>query len=213
MATRAELQRQLSDAFAGQGWPYEAIVRERVLGRIDQTGGASGDELASCVPTDYLSRHGITHGQMARVLDLAVGGEGLVPDVSNTGTTVINFEDHSHSIDIGDNANIANSTFNTGTHITAGPETSHEDVMGAIAVLVRAGLAGEWNAPAAADLAKVVEARSDVSFDDVHRTAVSATKDVDVEPGKAKALLAKISTGAASGLLSTGIAAALGLLL
>lgn len=208
MATRAELQRRLSDAFSGQGWPYEPVVRESVLGRIEHAGAVSGAELSQCVPRDYLDRHDITREQLARVLDQAVGGQNLSP--GQAGTTSIQINNNQHAVIVGDHATVTDSTINTGNQMTKGSEASRDEILAAVATLLRAGFAGEWDDLAATELAKVINAREDVTLDHVRGTATEVATVENVGPGRVKALVERISTGAASGLLSGGILAALG---
>jgi hypothetical protein len=211
MATRAELQRRLSDAFSGQGWPYEAVVREGVLARVERAGAVSGDELSHCVPPDYLDRHGMTREQMARVLDQAVGGQSLIPE--QTGATTIQITDNRHAVIVGDHVTVTDSTINTGNQMTTGAEASRDEILAAVGALLRAGFEDRWDDPAASDLSRVIDTRDDVTLEDVRGTAIEVARAENVEPGKVKALIGKISTGAASGLMSGGIIAALGALL
>jgi hypothetical protein len=210
MATRAEFQRKLAGAFTGQGWPYEPDVRERLSTLIERDGGADGDRLAAAVPADYLDRHGIDRTTLARVLGRAIGGEAIEPEPEPVSITIA---DNRHSINIGDNVTLANSSFNTGTQITSSSDTSREDVLAAVAMLFRAGLDGEWNHDAAADLGRVIDARGDVSFEDVHGTAVEVANEQPVKAGRVKALLNDLSLRAIGGALGTGLVAALGALL
>lgn len=211
MATRAELQRALAAEFERQDWPYEHDVAPALLDEIERSGATDGHALAGRVSADFLDRHGIARQQMALVLDRTLGGKTVERERSVVTSLVIN--DNRHAIQIGDHAQVTASALNAGgNQLVIQANTSKHDVLAAVSALVRDGLACEWNAEAARDLNKVIDARADVTIEDVREIATEAARVEQPESGRVKALVTKISTGAISGALGTGIVAALGAL-
>jgi hypothetical protein len=89
---------------------------------------------------------------------------------------------------------------------------SKDDLLAAVSTLVRGGLSDDWNDNAAQQLAQVIDGRDDITIEDVRDAARAAAEAEQAEPSKVKALLTRISVGAVSGSLGTGIVAALGAL-
>lgn len=208
MATRAELQRSLAEAFEAQGWPYERAFAPALLKHMERLGASDGATLAQHVSADFLDRHNISRDHMGRVLDKAIGGKKLERNAPSETTLV--FTDNRHSIQIGDHAQVTNSPLNTGNQIVVQPGASKEELLAAVSALVRGGLSDDWNDDAAQQLAQVIDGREDITIEDVRDAARDAAEVEQAEPGKVKALLAKIAVGATSSVLSTGVIAALG---
>lgn len=210
MAGRAELQRRLATEFEQQGWPYEHAFAPALFEHMERLGTADGATLAQHVSADFLDRHRITREHMGRVLDKAIGGQTLERDAP-TATTLV-FTDNRYSIQIGDHSPITNSTLNTGNQITVQASASKDDLLAAVSALVLGGLSDDWNDDAAQQLAQVIDGRDDITIEDVRDAARDAAEAAQAEPTKVKALLTRISVGATSGALGTGIVAALGAL-
>ena len=98
----------------------------------------------------------------------------------------------------------------TGNQIITQASASKDDLLAAVSTLVRGGLADDWDDDAAKQLAQAIDGREDITIEDVCDAARGAAEAEQAEPGKVKALLAKIAVGATSGVLSTGVIAALG---
>jgi hypothetical protein len=210
MASRAELQRSLAAAFEAQGWPYEHAFAPALFEHMEKLGASDGATLAQHVSADFLDRHHITREHMGRVLDKAIGGQTLERDAPSETTLV--FTDNRYSIQIGDHSQVSNSTLNTGNQIIVQASASKDDLLEAVSALVRGGLSDDWNDDAAQQLAQVIDGRDDIMIEDVRDAARAAAEAEQAEPGKVKALLTRISVGATSGALGTGIVAALGAL-
>lgn len=210
MASRAELQRRLATEFEQQGWPYEHAFAPALFEHIERLGTADGATLAQHLSADFLHRHGITRERMGRVLDKAIGGQTLERDAPSQ--TRLVFTDNRYSIQIGDHSPVSNSTPNTGNEIIVQANASKDDLLAAVATLVSGGLCGNWNDDAAQQLAQVIDGRDDITIEDVRDAARDAAEAAQAEPSTVKALLTRISVGATSGALGTGIVAALGAL-
>lgn len=211
MANRAELQRRLAGEFAAQGWPYDHDLGPALLDSVERGGASDGEALVRRVPADYLDRHGIAREQMVRVLDRALGGQTI--EATSAGTTSVVINDNRYSITVGTGASVSNSQLNTaGNQLVVQAETSKEDVLATAMTLVRAGLTGDWNEAAARDLGEVIDSRADIGIEDVREMVRQVVDQDKPEKGRIKELVTKISTGAISGALSTGIIAALGTL-
>lgn len=210
MASRAALQRSLAAAFEAQGWPYEHAFAPALFEQMEKLGTSDGATLAQHVSADFFDRHHITREHMGRVLDQAIGGQTLERDAPNETTLV--FTDNRYSLQIGNHAQVTNSPLNTGNQIIVQASASKEDLIAAVSALVRGGLSDDWNDDAAKQLAQVIDGRDDITIEDVRNAARAAAEAEQAEPSKVKALLAKIATGTASGVLGTGITAALGAL-
>ena len=210
MASRAELQRTLAAAFEGQGWPYEHAFAPALFEQMEKLGTSDGGTLAQHVSADFLDRHHITREHMGWVLDKAIGGQTLERDAS-TQTTLV-FTDNRYSIQIGDHSQVTNSTLNTGNQITVEASASKDKLLAAVSALVLGGLSDDWNDKAAQQLAQVIDGRNDITIEDVRDAARDAADAAQAGPSTIKALLTRISVGATSGALGTGIVAALGAL-
>jgi hypothetical protein len=211
VANRAELQRRLAGEFVAQGWPYEHDLAPALLDSVESDGASDGAALIRKVPADYLDRHGIAREQMVRVLDRALGGQTI--EAGSAAATLIVINNNPYSINIGDAASVSNSQLNTaGNQMVVQAETSKEDVLATAMTLVRAGLTGDWNDAAARDLSEVIDGRADIGIEDIREMVRQVIEDDKPEKGRVKALVEKISAGAITGALSTGIIAALGAL-
>jgi hypothetical protein len=171
----------------------------------------AGQALIRKLPSDYLDRNGIDRQQMVGVLDRALGGVSVDAGLGNTTSVVIN--DNRFAIQVGPGASVSSSQFNTaGNQIVVQTESSKKDVLAVARALVRAGLSGDWNAAAARDLSQLVDARSDISIEDVREMVRQVAEEEKPEKGRVKEMLTKVSTSAIAGALSTGIIAGLGAL-
>lgn len=216
MAGRAELQRRLATEFERQGWPYEPDIGPALLDYIGQTGPADGATLAQRVSADFLERHRISRDQMAAALDRAVGAATV--EREDASSVTLNFTDNRYAVQVSDGGSVVNSTVNTaGTQLVVAASSSRDEVLAAVATLVRAGLDGEWDEDQVRSLSELVDARDDIGFEEVRAITMSAVRDAPSTADfpladRAKVLVGEVSTGAISGALGTGIVAALGAL-
>jgi hypothetical protein len=135
------------------------------------------------VPADYLDRYGITRDQMANVLERALGGKSVESEVTSTTSVVIT--DNRYAINIGDHAQVSESQLNTaGSQLVIQADASKVDVLAAISVLVRGGLTGDWNEAAAGDLGQVIDARQDITIEDVREIAKQAVETEKADGGR-----------------------------
>jgi hypothetical protein len=100
-----------------------------------------------------------------------------------------------------------------GVQINVDVAGDKEELLGAVEAILRAGLAGDWNADAATALASVIEGRDDLGLDDVRRITVEVVEDAQPKQGRVKALLGQIATSGVGGALGTGLSSGLGELL
>lgn len=207
MASRAELTRAATAVFKGQGWLLEQGLLPPVIDEIEKQGPADGAALAAVISGDYLDRHGISRAQMATVLGQALGGRSLDSEPAKQSTTVI--YDNRNSIQI-NNSQVSGSQLNTGQQIQVNADASRDDIRTAIAALVSAGLAGDWNPQAAQALGEVIEAREDIDFAEIRDVAQKAGAPQQADPGKIKAFLTQVGTSVASSTLTQAIIAGVG---
>lgn len=124
-------------------------------------------------------------------------------------TLVIN--DRRFSVNLGPGARIESSNINVGgTQIVVDVSVEKSDVLAAVETLIRAGLAGEWDAAAARELAKVIDERSDVTVNDVHESTAEVVQAEKPRSERIKGFLADMAANAIGGALGTGISAGLG---
>lgn len=207
-ATRSQMQRLLASEFERHGWPYDLDTVPGILDEVERVGVVEPDRLAAKVPAEYIDRVGATRADLARAIAAAIGDRELSIET----TTTITIQDNRYSINVAAGARISGGTFNTGSQISIQGDSPKDDILDAVATLVTAGLGGEWNIEAVEDLARVVAARDDVTVADVQQRTLAAAKEAGTEAGQVKGLLTQIAAGTATGVLTTGVTAALGAL-
>jgi hypothetical protein len=117
-----------------------------------------------------------------------------------------------YQLNVGAGASIVNSSINLGegTQVNVGGDAKREDVLLAVEAIVRAGLTGNWSDDAGRDLAEIVNARSDLVYEDVQRVVVDVVDAEQPAKQRVNEFLVRIAASGLSGALATGIAAGLG---
>lgn len=209
MASRAELQRRLADGFDAKGWQYDTDIGARVIDAIAPTGHVVARTSSAAVPANTLARLGTTREEFTAMIEASIGG--LTLDAVGQGATVsLTINDHRHSVTIGSGASVASTEINTGSVVNINGDSPSDDLLDAVATLVTAGLAGDWNVEAASELGDLIDARTEISFNDVQAIASNAAASAGADKASAQALMADIAKDAIGGVLATGIVAALG---
>ena len=203
-ATRSEMQRLLATEFESRGWDYDLSTVPDILAEVERVGTVKPEQLAGKVSGAYLERVGATRTDFAAAVQNAIGGHTLVPEPSHS----VEITHNDHSITVGHGTQVSGN-LNTGSQIAIQGESPIDDVLDAVATLVTAGLRGEWNVEAVDNLAQIVASRQDITYDDVQQRAFAAAQQADADTGQVKALLTQIASGTSSGILATGIIAAL----
>ena len=203
------MQRRLAEEFERRAWSYDLATVPTILDEVERSGTGDAEKLAANVPGEFLARTGATRAEIADAIKRAIGGKTLEAEPESSTTLIIN----NHSINLGPGASVSGGNLNTGRQIIVQSGSDKSDILEAVAALVGSGLQGEWSAQAASELAQVIDSRADIAVDDVVEASSRAAKDADADPGRIKALLTQIATGAVSGALGTGITAGLGSLL
>jgi ribosome-associated translation inhibitor RaiA len=126
-----------------------------VVAEAERRGVVEPAVLATRVSSTWLAQNAATREQVTAAIDRAIGGRVVRLHERTPVTLVIN--DNRHQLNMGAGAQIADSQVNvSGTQINVRAEAPKEDVMAAVAALVRAGLNDDWNPNAARALAEVV---------------------------------------------------------
>jgi hypothetical protein len=202
--TAAELQRLLGSAFESRGWEYDLTVGSRIVEEVKRRHGVDAQALALTIPRTWLARNGAALDEVAEAIGHAIGGR--TPEPEEPATAVLNFDNRSYTLNLGQGAQIASSHVNVGgTQIDVHAEASRDEVLDAVAVLVRAGLTTGWNADVARELGGVIDARTDVGLVDVEAAVKDIVGAVSPEPGRARRMIESISSEGLGGALATGI--------
>ncbi len=211
-ATPSQIQTLLAVEFRRQGWEYDLSLGPVLLGEIERRGVVDAQALANAVPAEFLQINRTTRENLAAAIERAIGGRTLVSQ-QEVATLVI--EDHSHHVNISGHAQVQGSNFNLGDgpqiNVSVGGE--REDVLVALAALLRAGFSGDWNEAAAAGLARVIQSREDIDLDDVREATLEVVKLEQPSSSRAREMMEKIAASGLGGAFGTGITAALGQLI
>lgn len=207
--TPAEFQRRLAEEFDRRGWHYDLSVGREALSSIPDGEAIDGTRVARAVSQTFLERNGVSRTDVADAIDRAVGGHAVSKALVSS-TLVIN--DNRYQVNLGEQSRIDGSAINvgSGTQINVNASVGADEILRAVEAMVRAGVAGEWNQEAARDLASLIEARGDVSFEDVHDKVVEVVTSERPRREAVKAFLKDVAAGGIGGALGTGISAALG---
>jgi hypothetical protein len=205
--TPSTLQRLLADEFTRRGWRYDLSVARDLLGEIEKSGAIEPAVLAGKVSTTFLEANVVTRAAIADAIGNALAGRTLVAEAPST--LIIN--DHRYSLHIGAGAQVSQSSLNVaGNQIVIHASSSRDELTAAVAALVRTGLAGTWNPDAARELARVVDSRSDVTFEDVDALVRETAESEKPDARQIRSLLSAVATNALGGVLGTGLASGLG---
>jgi hypothetical protein len=209
--TPAAMQRLLAAEFERQGWDYDLSVGRDIVEEAERRGEVDGAALAKRVSVEFLARTGASREDVADAIDSAIGGRHLTREPDQA--LVIN--DNRYQVNLTGNSQINNSKLNVGdgTQINVDVNASKDNVLAAVAALLRSGLSEAWNGDAARDLASVIDGREDIGLNDVREITAEVVKADQPTQGKVKTLLGKIAVSGLGGALGTGLSAGLGELL
>jgi hypothetical protein len=207
--TPTELQQHIAAEFERNGWTYDLTVGRVLVAAIERSGVVEAEALSRVVPQDFLVRNDTTREAVATAIERAVGRKSVRREAAQLTTLVIN--DHRYSINLGPGARIESSNLSVGgIQVVVDLTVDKGDVLAAVETMIRAGLAGEWNATAARELANVIDERSDVTMDDVRELTAEVVEGEQPTSERIKAFLADVAANAVGGALGTGISAGLG---
>jgi hypothetical protein len=206
----ARMQALLAAEFEQQGWEWDLVVGREIVMEIERRGKVEADRVAARVPVGYLARNRTDRSELAAAIESALGGATPAAPAPVTPATLIIGGAH-HTLKMEAGSSISGSRINVGgTQINVEADTRKQEVLGAVAALVRAGLAGHWNADAAVALAEAIDARDDIGFEDVQDVTGEVVGAESPRQSRAKAFLAKVAAGGLGGALGTGISAGIG---
>lgn len=210
-ATPSEIQTCLAAEFDRQGWQYDLGLGPALLAEVEKRGAVDAQALADAVPAAFFQINRTTRENLATAIERAIGGRTL--DLHQEVATLV-IEDHSHHVTISGHAQV-HGDFNVGdgVQINVSVGGQREDVLAALAALLRAGFSGDWNEGAAAGLAKVIQDREDIGVQDVRAAAAEVAKVEQPSPSRVREMVEKIATAGLGGAFGTGISAALGQLI
>jgi hypothetical protein len=208
-ATPAELQRRLAREFDQQGWEYDLAMGPDLVSKLQSGGEVDAQNFVRALPSAFFQRNRTTRGEVAAAVERAVGG--FVAKLDTTATT-LTINDNRFQVAVGPGGQIVDSNINVGKglQITVDATARKNDVLDAVAMLLRAGLAGGWNAAAALELASLIERREDIDLDDVRQITTEVVQAEQPKRGRLKELLNQVAVGGLGGALGTGISAGIG---
>jgi hypothetical protein len=212
-ATSAQLQARLATEFENRGWEYDMTVGTDLIGEAERRGEVDPAELAAKVSNTWLARNSATRDEVAAAIERAIGG--YVPRAAEGAPVTLIFQsDNRYQLNMGAGAQITGSQVNVGgTQINLRVDSPKEDVMAGVAELVRAGLREDWNSDAARELTEILEARDDVTLDDVESVVKDVIAEGSPDPERAKGMIRQIAESGLGGALAVGIVKAVGLAL
>lgn len=205
----AEAQRRLAGEFERHGWEYDLIVGRSIVEAAQGQRAADPGDLASLVTAQFLERNATTREDVAAAIREAFG-DRMVGASDQPASITINNQTYSVNVGTitGSNVNIG-----PGTQINVDASAHKDDVLAAVATVVAAGLAGDWNVDAARELAVAVDARDDVTLQDIEQATREVAEVEQPDKGRIRDLLERIAVSGVGGALATGIVAVLGGLL
>jgi hypothetical protein len=205
----AEAQRRIATAFDGRDWVYDLEIGRLVVADVLQRGSSDLNAIERVVPAEFARKNKATVGEIAKAISDALGDDSIKEE-PNSATIIVN--DHRHSVNLGPGAQIKNSNVNVGegTLIEVNDSASKEDMLAAVAAVVHGGLAGDWNADAARDLAEAIDARNDLGVDDIQQITTEVAEASSPSQSRVRQMMTGIATAGLGGALATGISAGLG---
>lgn len=211
--TPTDLQRALAHEFERHGWEYDMAVGADIVKEVERRGSVEPRALAARVSTTWLERNRTTRDQVRNAIQRAIGDRTLVPGEPTAVT--LNIDNRSYTLAMESGSQITGSQVNVGgAQINVQAAVDKDEVLTAVGALLRAGLGGDWNPDAASDLARAIDARDDIGFDDVRRVATEIAGEVDApDQGRIREMLHSIAEQGIGGALGTGISAGVGWLL
>jgi hypothetical protein len=202
----------IAATFDSQGWQYDLATGPQLVEDIREHGGVDGERLARSLPAAFFERNRVPRDLVATVLERALGGRTLSEEDVGMPTTTIVIGGNNYQLTVGAGASVVNSNLNVGdgTQIAASADAAKEEVLLAIEAIIRAGLADDWNEDAARELAKVVDQRSDLDYEDVQTLASEVVRADQPARERVKSFLNRIAASGLGGALATGITAGVG---
>jgi hypothetical protein len=206
------LRRLLAGEFGRRGWEWDIAEGGALVEAIVDSGHVDPQQLAQRVSGTYLQRIGAERADLADAIQTAVGGRVPGGEEERLPVTLIFRNDNRYQLNMGAGARIADSQVNVGgTQINVRVDSPRDDVVAGVAELVRAGLRDEWNPDAARELGQVVDARDDVTLEDVESVVKDVVAEESPDPERAKGMLQEIAESGLGGALPVGIVKAVGL--
>ena len=206
----AEVQTLIAAAFDRRGWEYEPSLGLVISAELERTGRIDPAKLAQRVSADFLYRAGTDRESVQAAIEAAVGERTLGPSQAST---VLQFADNrSYEVNLGRGAQINNANLNIGDgqQINIHSSTPTPQLLAAVEALVLAGLEGEWNEDAAAELADVVNGRDDITLDDIRELTVRTVEAQAPTHGRVKGFLNDVASKTMTGVFSAGLISGLG---
>lgn len=210
--TPAEAERRLAVEFEREGWEYDLVLGRSIVEGAERQGSVDSASLARLVPAAFLDRYDATREDVAVVIAHALGEDARVGRGDESTSLVIN--NQTYNVSLG-GAQLTHSNLNIGpgTQINVNASARKDEVLAAVVAIVAAGLAGDWNLEAARELAAAVDARDDITLQDIEHATREAAETEQLDKGRIRDLLERIAVSGVGGALATGIVAVLGGLL
>lgn len=200
------MQSLLADEFARRGWQWDLATGRGIVEEIEKRRAVEPARLAQRAPADWIARNHTTRAELAEAIEAAIGG--LAPSAPTPTTLVIHGSQYNITVS---GSNLTDSPIEVGgTRVNVSSDSGRQEVLDAVAALIRAGLSDGWNADAATALAGVIEQREDLGFEDVQKVTGDVVRAEQPNSGRAKAFLEKVAAGGLGGALGTGISAGVG---
>lgn len=201
------MQSLLSAEFETRGWQWDLTTGREIVMEIERRGRVEPEHLAKLASSDWLARNGLTRAELSEAVADALGDVAPEAPTAPGVTTIVvggTHYDLSGSTFSGGNVNVG------GTQINVGTNSDPATLLDAVAALVRAGIAGDWNGDAATALAGELAGRDDIGIEDVQNKAAEIVREEQPKQGAVKGFLAKIAASGLGGALATGISAGAG---
>lgn len=200
--TLSNLRTLLAAEFERRGWPYSVEVGAGIVESAKVAGRTNAKTLAKSVSGTFLDQNDINRTDIEDAIKQSVGDCELVEE-NATPAQVTNY---TNSIHLGPGAAINQSKINIGG-VQVEATANKDELLKAVAMLVKSGLDGTWNSDEARALEDILERRKDITAADVQEIT---TEQVKKSPkNTVKKFLSSVSTSTLGGILSYGMIAAL----
>jgi hypothetical protein len=203
------MRSRLAAEWEANGWEWDLQVGGILLDATSPGMPARSVDIAAALPAAYLTRYGTDRETLVEAVERAIGGEVLDGDDPVGPTMVVKGD--SYTLNIGDQARVEGSSFNTGagTQINIEAGADKEDLLVALRALLVAGLGGEWDAGAARAIGTVVEEQDVLTLEDVRGAVIEAGEASQAKPSRVKDLAAKVAVSGLGGFLAAGLSSGL----
>lgn len=204
------MQSLLAAEFGRRDWEWDLTTGRGIIEEVERRGMVEPDRLARQAAADFVARNRTDRAELAAAIESALGGLSPATAAYAAPTTVV-VHGSQYNVSFGAKAKISGSRIKVGdTHINVESHSSKQEVIAAVALLVRGGLADDWNADAAIALADAIEKRDDIAFGDVQQVTGEVVGEEKPKQGRAKAFLEKVVAAGLGGALGNGISAGVG---